>query len=136
MRTVTQLINIHGVDVDPHLDREATVSVANGLQRQGDVIVIPAPMVPIRSTAATLVPREGVAVVRGEAGGNTHLLLADGLVRYDAAPTGLTLGVLTVEDGAIAYLAHPEHGYAGIAPGTYEIRRQREQADVIRMVAD
>ncbi len=137
MRTVIDLIAAHGVDIDPHLDREATVPVTSGLQRQGDVIVIPAAMGQRpRSAATKLVPQAGVAVVRGEAGGNTHLLLADGPVRYDAAPADLTLGVLTVEPGATAYLAHPEHGYAGIGPGTYVIRRQREQADIVRMVAD
>jgi hypothetical protein len=134
--TVTQLIDLHGVDVDAHLDREATVPVSTGLQRQGDVIVVPARMVRPGSQARTAVPRAGVAVVRGEAGGNTHLLLADGPVRFDAAPRDLTLGVLTVDEGATAYLAHPEHGYAGIGPGTYVVRRQREQADEIRMVAD
>lgn len=136
MRTVTQLIDLHGVEIDPHLDREATVVVSTGLQRQGDVIVIPARMVRPGSAAQQLVPREGVAVVRGEAGGNTHLLLADGPVRFDPAPRELTLGVLTVEAGATAYLAHPEHGYAGIGPGTYVVRRQREQADEIRLVTD
>lgn len=137
MHTIDQLITAHGVDIDPHLDREATVPVSTGLQRQGDVIVIPAATVRRGRSAATKpVPRSGVPVVRGEAGGNTHLLLAAGPVRYDPAPEDLTLGVLTVEDGAVAYLAHPEHGYAGIGPGTYVVRRQREQADVIRMVAD
>lgn len=136
MHTVNQLIVSHGVDIDPHLDREATVPVSTGLQRQGDVIVIPVRMVRAQAGACNLITREGVAVVRGEAGGNTHLLLADGPVRYDPAPEALTLGVLTVEEGAIAYLAHPEHGYAGIGPGTYVIRRQREQADEIRMVQD
>jgi hypothetical protein len=137
MSTVNDLIAVHGVDIDPHLDRQATVPVSTGAQRQGDVIVIPAVMVGRGlSAAATPVPAAGVAVVRGEAGGNTHLLLADGPVRYDSTPAELTLGVLTVENGAVAYLAHPEHGYAGIGPGTYVVRRQREQADEIRMVQD
>ncbi len=48
----------------------------------------------------------------------------------------LLLGHLTVAAGAVAHLAHPEHGYASIAPGNYVIRRQREQADEIRVVAD
>lgn len=132
MHLVQDLIDAHGVDIDPHLDRQATVPVSTGLQRQGDIIVIPSG----RARAATPVPRQGVPVVRGEAGGNTHLLLADGAVTWDAAPADLTLGVLTVEEGATAFLAHPEHGYAGIGPGTYVIRRQREQADEIRIVQD
>jgi hypothetical protein len=136
MRTVTELIDIYCVEVDPHLDREATVPVSAGLQRQGDVIVIPARIVGTASEATTVVKAAGVAVVRSESGGNTHLLLADGPVRYDAATRDLTLGVLTVGKGATAYLAHPEHGYAGIAPGTYVVRRQREQAEEIRLVQD
>lgn len=137
MQIVKDLITAHGVDIDPHLDREATVPVSAGLQRQGDVLVLPVSLIRLgRGPATTPVPRDGVAVVRGEAGGNTHLLLADGPVYYDVAPVNLSLGVLTVGEGAVAYLAHPEHGYAGIAPGTYILRRQREQADVIRMVAD
>ncbi|MGH3560565.1 MAG: hypothetical protein ACRDTN_01840 [Mycobacterium sp.] len=39
-------------------------------------------------------------------------------------------------DGSIADLGHPKHGYMGIAPGSYEIRRQREMAGIARMVAD
>lgn len=137
MRTLATLIRTHGVDVDTHLDRELTVPVTTGLQRQGDIIVIPTPHL---RAATTAVPATGYPVVRGEAGGNTHLLLGDtaGGVFYDLAPSrsDLDLGTLTVADGAIGYLAHPEHGYAGISPGTYTIRRQREQADVIRVVAD
>lgn len=133
--TTADLITRHGIDVDAHLSREATIPVLTGPQRQGDVIVIPA----IGDVAATPVPAAGVPVVRGEAGGNTHLLLAEGDVRFDGAPASaadLTLGVLTVAEGACAWLAHPEHGYAGIGVGTYRIGRQREQADEIRMVQD
>ena len=43
---------------------------------------------------------------------------------------------VVVPDGATAYVAHPEHGYMGVGPGVYEVRRQREMADVIRVVAD
>lgn len=133
--TLAQAIDRFAVDVDPHLDRDIEIPVLTAAQRQGDVMILP------RQTAAatTPVPREGAAVVRGENGGNTHLLLADGPVCFDPRPattTDLTLGVLTVADDATAYLAHPEHGYMGFGPGTYEIRRQREQADELRMVAD
>ena len=77
----------------------------------------------------------GIPVVRGEAGGNTHALVGTGFWR--ATPQAeLQLGELTVPEGGVAYLAHPEHGYLGIAAGTYSVCRQREQADEIRMVAD
>lgn len=133
MRTLAQAIYTYGVDVDPHLDRSVTIPVGRFV-RQGDVIVVPDDM---RAAARTPVPASGVAVVRGENGGNTHLLLAAGPVFFDARTSGqLDLGTLTVADGATAYLAHPEHAYVGLEPGTYEIRRQREQADEIRLVQD
>jgi len=85
--------------------------------------------------STALVGGEGIPVIKGEAGGNTHLLIADGEVRWIPL-NGQNLGTVTVEPGAQAFMAHPEHGYMGIAPGSYTIRRQREQADEIRMVAD
>lgn len=140
MKTLSTLIDEHGVDVLDYLDRDTIVPVLDGLQAQGDVIVVPAVMAGRpTATASALVPATGVPVVRGENGGNTHLLLGEGPVAWDPrGRTGseLALGVLDVPAGATAYLAHPEHGYVGIAPGTYEIRRQREQADEIRLVQD
>lgn len=133
---LSDLIDRHGVDVLAHLDRQAAVPIICGVQAQGDVLVVPEH----RATpAATPVLAAGVPVVRGENGGNTHLLLADGDVRFDSRPVtarDLVLGNLTVADGAVAYLAHPEHGYTGIGPGTYQLRRQREQAEEQRLVAD
>lgn len=128
-----------GVRVDEHHDRQADIPVLTGLQAQGDVIVLP---VADRHAAVTPVPQQGVAVVRGENGGHTHLLLAAGTVAWDPSatagtdPSDLDLGTLTVADGATAYLAHPEHAFSGIGAGTYVLRRQREQADVARFVAD
>lgn len=144
MRKLAELIDRHGVDVLEHLDRQMSVPVLAGLQAQGDVMVVPARMVKNEklSPATTAVPATGFPVVRGEVGGNTHLLLAEGTVRFDlddrisTDSVNLTLGTLTVEENSVAYLAHPEHAYTGVAPGTYQIRRQREQADEIRMVAD
>lgn len=110
-----------------------------GLQHQGDVSVVPAHMVTDYRTPATSVPAAGVPVVRGESGGNTHLLLASGDVWLDLRPASaedLTLGSLLVGEGATAWLDHPEHGNSGIAPGEYVLRRKREQADELRMVAD
>lgn len=139
MLTIEQAIRTYGVDIDEHLDRQATIPVCDGLQFQGDVAVVPDRMLRRGTPAATTpVPAAGVAVVRGENGGNTHLLLGAGCF-FDASPqsdTELALGVLVVPAGGVAYLAHPEHAYSGIAPGTYELRRQREQADVIRLVQD
>lgn len=136
MLTLEHLIATHGVDVDAHLDRADIVPVLVGLQRQGDVIVVPVVSRP--SAGHAPIPREGVPVVRGENGGNTHLLLGGGTWRpvdsLDVRP--LLIGELVVSDDTEAYLAHPEHGYLGIGPGVYQVRRQREQADEIRRVAD
>ncbi len=140
MHTLATLIDRHGVDVLDHLDRDVTVPVLTGLQFQGDVAVIPT-VHPVHK-AAQPVPAAGVPVVRGESGGNTHLLIADGDgVTWAAAPdrrdpAALDLGTLTVPEGAAAYLAHPEHAYAGIGAGVYTVRRQREQAEAVRLVAD
>lgn len=134
--SLSTLTDRHNIDVLDHLDREALVPIVTGLQRQGDVIVVPT----LRAQEAVkAVPATGVPVVRGEAGGNTHAVVAEGDVRCDvrqASASNLTLATLTVAEGATAYLAHPEHGYSGIGPGTYELRRQREQADELRMVQD
>jgi hypothetical protein len=134
MRLAT-LIDQHGIDVDPHLDRDLTIPILTGMQRQGDIIVIPDPA----AKATTPVPPAGTAVVRGENGGHTHAVVADGPVACDIRTPNvwdLTLATLTVPAGSVAWLAHPEHGYMGIGPGSYTIRRQREQADELRMVAD
>lgn len=133
MYQLATLIDRHGVTVDEHLDRDDIVPVLTGLQFQGDVAVIPTQPTIITGPP---VPKAGIPVVRGENGGHTHLLLGEGHVFWDAGGSDLALGVLTVADGATAWLAHPEHGYAGIGTGTYEIRRQREQAESVRMVAD
>jgi hypothetical protein len=136
--TLEQLIARHGADVLEHLDRQVDIPVTDQPQIQGDVSVLP------MSTAArarTPVPPEGVAVIRGVSGGNTHSLHGDGRIFFD--PTSgddesLALGTLTVPEGSTAWLAHPEHGYLGIAPGTYRIGRQREHEPrrEARFVAD
>lgn len=134
--TLDQAIGRFSVDVLEHLDRDVSIPTVSDIGRQGDVLIVARPR---GRSATTPVPAAGFPAVRGEAGGNTHLLLAEGPVFYDPRPASadnLDLGVLTVDEGAQAFLAHPEHGYLGIAPGTYTLRRQREQADELRMVAD
>ena len=134
--TLDQAIDRFGVDVLDHLDRNVTIPTIDDIGRQGDVLILAKPR---GKHAKTPIPAAGYPAVRGESGGNTHLLLADGPAFFDpqpASPTNLDLGVLTVPDGTSAYLAHPEHAYLGIAPGNYTLRRQREQADELRMVAD
>lgn len=136
--TLEDVLVKHDQDVLEHLDRQVTVPIV-GFGRQGDVIVIPDEIAPVKSAAVTPVPATGHPVVRGENGGNTHLLVADGDVRFDqreASATRLILGILSVAKDAVAYLIHPEHGAIGFGPGDYTISRQREQADELRLVQD
>lgn len=119
------------VEIPAHLEAQAEVPVLGGPQRQGDILVLPTRAGRERGER---IPPEGVPVVRGEATGHTHLLVGDGWWR--PAGSGQDLGMLTVPAGGAAYLLHPEHGAQGIAPGAYLVRRQREQADEIRLVAD
>lgn len=141
--TLADAIAARGVDVLAHLDRQVTIPVVAGPQCQGDLAIIPLAMVSgavrVHATATwTDVPAAGVEVLRGAAMGNPHTLVAPpGTCRWTTGVTdteGLALGV--VDASEIAYLAHPEHGYAGIAPGRYVIRRQREQRDLAELVAD
>ena len=75
-------------------------------------------------------------MVRGD-GGNTHLLVADGPVSWAPSKTrDAVQGTLVVEDQGSAYLVHPEHGLTAVGPGQYVVRRQVEQADELRIVAD
>ena len=126
MLTIAEAIATFGVEVGAHLDRQAQIPVLAGLQFQGDLAIVPRE----RPPATDPVPSGGVAVVRGESGGSPHVLLAAGAVTFDhrSCDTGNLLGVLSVATGAVAYLAHPGHAYNGIAPGTYELRRQRDMA--------
>lgn len=135
-RTVGQLTEQTGVTVTADWADDIVIPVLTGLQRQGDVLIVPSPR---SKGASTPVPKAGTPVVRGENGGNTHAIYADGDVRVDVrtpAAGQLLVAVITVGEGATAWLGHPEHGYLGIGPGTYEARRQREQADQIRLVQD
>lgn len=141
--TIADAIKMTGTDVLDHLDRQLDIPVVAGRpQCQGDVAVIPIWMTGNQVASATQpVPMSGIAVVRSESGGNTHSLHTEtgAVVCFDsrgAHVVNLALGVLTVGEGSVALLAHPEHGFNRIGPGTYELRRQREQADEIRMVAD
>jgi hypothetical protein len=136
LRTVLDRAGVGALGV---LDSEIDVPVLTGAQRQGDVIVLNRPQ---RTPATTPLPASGLQVVKAEASSNTHTLHSwDGTCFFDSDPsrreTELTLGTLTVPEGASAYLVHTEeHGANGIGPGTYELRRQREFAGEWRRVAD
>ncbi len=133
--TLGQLIGRHGIEVLEHLDRQASVPVLSGLQFQGDLAVIPLDR---DNVTGVPVPAEGVAVIAAIGGGHEHRLLpgAPGTTRFAALAGDQRQDIGHLACTEPAYLAHPEHGYLAVAPGTYVLRRQREQADEERLVAD
>ncbi|TMR99442.1 hypothetical protein [Nonomuraea basaltis] len=140
--TLASLSQQTGLTVLDHLEQSVTIPVVDGLQAQGDLIVIPhsvvASSVKPRSDWIP-VPAEGIELLRGAAGGNPHTLVAEpGTCRWTTAVTdadGLAIGMF--EASAVVYLLHPEHGGSGCAPGTYVVRRQRERdGQRARLVAD
>ncbi|MFF3331986.1 hypothetical protein ACFYWX_20885 [Streptomyces sp. NPDC002888] len=133
--TLSELTARTGLDVLDHLERQVTIPVVDGLQAQGDLIVVPYAYVEHSmddhaDARWQDVPAAGIELLRSAAGGNPHTLVADpGTCRWttDVRDTvRLALGML--ETSAVAYLIHPEHGGTGIAPGRYVVRRQRERA--------
>lgn len=138
MHTIGSVLALYDVTIPDETLAEVEVPVLTGPQRQGDVLVVPRKrLTDAERSVANTVPPSGLAVVRGEATGNTHLLHGDGPVLWASKVSGLLLGLLEVGEGAVAYLIHTdEHGANAMGPGTYELRGKREQASEIRRVAD
>lgn len=130
--TLSELTELSGRAVLDHLDRSVSIPVVDGLQAQGDLIVIPAHLLPdvvVRPWCHEHnVPRSGIELLRSEGGGNPHSLVAEhgrsSWYTHVDDPWDLSLGVL--DTATVVYLLHPEHGASGIAPGRYVIGRQRE----------
>lgn len=132
---VKEAIQLFNTEVLDYLERDAEIPTITKAGAQGDVSILRV----TKDAAVKPVAKAGIAVIRGENGGNTHSLHGNGPIFWDAAPErdgSLLLGRLTVPAESEAVLAHPEHGFLSIAPGTYEIGRQREFAGEWRMVAD
>lgn len=141
--TLSAALARHNLTAADELLASIEVPVLTGLQRQGDVLICPRPKLgKVELAGMVPVPASGVNVVRGEATGNAHILDAvQGDVRWAAhvarRADDLTLGVLSVGEGAVAHLIHTdEHGCNAIGPGTYVLRGKREMAAEIRRVAD
>ncbi|MFI0445487.1 hypothetical protein [Actinomadura sp. 6N118] len=143
-QTLASLSQQTGLAVLDHLEQSVSIPVVDGLQAQGDLIVVPHSLIASAVTfwaraVWTQVPPEGIELLRGEAGGNPHTLVAEpGTVRWTTQVFDsdlLAIGIF--EASAVAYLLHPEHGASGCAPGTYVVRRQREhEGRRARLVAD
>jgi hypothetical protein len=149
--TLADLTARTGLDVLGHLERQVTIPVIDGIQAQGDLLVIPIAVLAADprdrgrggvsiadSPRWHAVPGAGVEVLRAGTGGNPHTLVADpGTCRWTTGvddPQRLALGALRTT--GVAYLIHPEHGGSGIAPGTYVIRRQRERSGLTHRPGD
>jgi hypothetical protein len=121
--------------------------VAGVPQAQGDLSFWPwDEQVSSRRRAADIAaaqPVTGPVVLVTGSGGHDHTLMSAGMslhttdLRWHRYPgDSQTLGVLVVGQGLEAVVRHAEHGDNRIGPGVYAVRRQREQADEIRMVQD
>ena len=99
MLTLADLTSRTGLDVLSHLEREAAIPVIDGLQAQGDLIVVPfadlTEVMIVPNAYWREVPGSGIDVLRGGAGGNPHTLVADpGACRWTTGVrdnTGLAL---------------------------------------------
>jgi hypothetical protein len=104
---------------------ELEIPILTGIQRQGDLVLVPTGALTGTSSGESI--RAGIAVV-GQDGsaGNAHIVIGDGSWhRFDG--DDLVEGRVTVPEGGEAFLIHTEeHNALGLGPGTYEIRRQRE----------
>lgn len=135
--TLQHVTELAGVDVLEHLDRQAAIPVSAGLQRQGDVGLIPIGLIGYHPPkGGGPVGADGIALVSSGEGGHVHLLVAEGPVTWTPVDDGADVGCFTVHEGATAYVLHPEHGALGHAPGIYLVRRQVEQAHDKRLVID
>jgi hypothetical protein len=126
---LAELLDHTGLDVLGHLDRQVAVPVVDGLQAQGDLIVVPRAMTGIdEGTSWWSLPLDGIELVRGEDGNNPHTLVAEhgSCALTTWVPDPESLAIAMVRNAAPVYLVHPEHGATGIAPGCWIVRRQRE----------
>lgn len=127
---LAELVDRTSVSALDHLERDTTIPIIDGLQAQGDLIVIPFSLLktPPPLEHGRAVPPEGVHLVQGALGQNPHVLVADpGTCTWQAVWETLGLAIAAITNAEPAYLLHPEHGGTGIAPGQWLIRRQRER---------
>jgi hypothetical protein len=115
--------------------RERAIDTA-GLLRQGDVLLVPTGE---EAPDGPFVKREGgrLVLAKGEATGHAHAIRAQNArlfrpERFAAQRAWYThrqtaeTRVLLVVDREPALLEHEEHDPITVAPGVYEVRRQRE----------
>lgn len=97
--------------------------VITGMQRQGDLLVIPSSVLRSKPTTGVITPIDGPVTVLS--GTNEHVLAGAGTVTWASTGASPDLGVLIVAPGAVATLTHTgHHGVHRIGPGEYVLRRQ------------
>jgi hypothetical protein len=103
--------------------------------RQGDILLVPVERLP---DGLTEVPREEgkIILAEGEATGHLHAIDSPEAM-FLATDLGEIEGRFLAVEAEVA-LEHPEHDTVTLAPGSYEVRRQREyaQAGGVEFVAD
>src|SRR4051812_43297890 len=97
-------------------------AIERGLVRQGDLLLVPV------AEVAKYTPevRSGrLVLLRGEATGHAHVIEDE---RASLHGVWGSERYLVVDGSSPVMLVHEEHDPLPIAPGVYEVRRQREYA--------
>jgi hypothetical protein len=105
------------------------------IARQGDVLITRISALP---QALKRVPHDNgrVILAYGEVTGHSHALRGEHCELFTPTALGATVTYLEVKEAMVA-LTHDEHAPIELAPGVYEITRQREyHPEAIRNVAD
>ena len=123
--------------MDPHMKRKAKtqVPVPRQIFRQGDVLIERVSKIP---AGAKVRPRDHgrVILAYGEVTGHAHAI-ADTIEKPTCTLLDLPNGLAFLQVDALSRLVHEEHGTVELAPGHYQVTRQREYTpEEIRNVAD
>lgn len=104
------------------------------MYRQGDVLIVPVSSIP--KEVEPIAREQGRAILaHGEATGHAHAV-KDKRATLFRDPKLATVFMLVSGDEPVA-LEHDEHDSITIAPGNYQVIRQREYSpEAIRNVAD
>ena len=104
------------------------------MYRQGDVLIVRIEKLPENVTKAPFDQR-GAVLAEGELTGHAHTVLDKRATLF--RDEKLNKLFLQVEGNAPVALKHQEHDTIALAPGDYEVIRQREYSpQAIRNVAD
>jgi hypothetical protein len=102
--------------------------------RQGDVLIVATTRTSIPAGTTTVDRDRGrIVLAYGEVTGHAHAIDAPTVTMVVDPATGRRW--LLAPDGAV--VAHEEHTWIDLPPGTYEVKQQREYTpEAIRNVAD